>query len=69
MAGEAQADLGPGDRIVIRTPDRREFRGILVERKQHPDGRSMVVVRLDTGWVTTYPAELVYPDAPAGLET
>lgn len=52
--------LGPGDRIVIRTPDRREFRGVLVEFR----GEGAAVVRLDTGWVTTYPVSLIFPDAP-----
>jgi hypothetical protein len=49
----------PGERIVIRTPDRREFRGEYIALR---DGR--VVVRLDTGWVTTYPRRMVFRDRP-----
>lgn len=52
--------LKPGDRIVVRTPDRREFRGVLVELREPLSG----VVRLDTGWVTTYPLRLIFPDLP-----
>jgi hypothetical protein len=48
-----------GERIVICTPDRREFRGELVAVRE---GR--VVVRLDTGWVTTYPVRMVRRDSP-----
>jgi len=46
-----------GDRIVVRTPDRREFRGVVVELTVRG-----VVIRLDTGWVTTYPLLLVHRD-------
>ena len=52
-----------GDRIVVRTPDRREFRGRLMELRARGDGRRLAVVRLDTGWLTTYPAEMVWPEA------
>ena len=61
------SDLGEelpeqGERIVIRTPDRREFRGEYIALR---DGR--VVVRLDTGWVTTYPRRMVFRDrSPRG---
>jgi len=61
MTEERNQGLQPGDRIVVRTPDRREFRGVLVERRDPQGRRRMVVVRLDTGWLTTYPAEMVHP--------
>lgn len=48
-----------GERIVVRTPDRREFRGRIVEYR----GPDSAVVRFDTGWVTTYPLRLIFPDA------
>jgi hypothetical protein len=52
--------LAPGDRIVIRTPDRREFRGVLTEVRNTTSG----VVRLDTGWVTTFPLALMSLEKP-----
>jgi hypothetical protein len=51
-----------GDRVVIATPDRREFRGELLELREREDGKKLAVVRLDTGWLTTYPLEMVHPD-------
>lgn len=48
-----------GERIVVRTPDRREYRGVLVETRMSATGRREAVVRLDTGWLTTYPLEMV----------
>ncbi|MDQ2745053.1 MAG: hypothetical protein M3Z66_22540 [Chloroflexota bacterium] len=53
--------MNPGDRIVVRPPDRREFRGRLVEFR-HDKDRVVAVVRLDTGWVTTYPVHMVQRD-------
>lgn len=50
-------DMRRGDRIAVRTPDRREFRGEVVEVRA---GEGKVVVRLDTGWVTTYPSHMVH---------
>ncbi len=55
---EHRPAVRPGDRVVIRTPDRREFRGVLVE----PRGEDAAVVRLDTGWLTTYPLRLIFPE-------
>lgn len=49
-----------GRRVVVRTPDRREFRGHLVEIQEREDGRRVAIVRLDTGWVTSYPLEIVH---------
>ncbi len=48
-----------GERIVVRTPDGHEFRGVLLAMRE---GRA--VVRLDTGWVTTYPTRMVFSDRP-----
>jgi hypothetical protein len=48
--------------VVVRTPDRREYRGTLIEIRRLPDGREMAVVRLDTGWLTSYPRHMVHPD-------
>ncbi len=50
-----------GDRVVIVTPDRREFRGRLVELRERENGKTLAVIRLDTGWMTTYPVEMVRP--------
>ncbi len=52
--------MNAGDRIVISTPDRREFRGRLVEIRDRADGKKLAVVRLDTGWLTTYPLDMVH---------
>lgn len=59
--------LAPGDRIVVRTPDRRAYFGRLLEvrptpaSRQSTGGRLQAVVRLDTGWVTAYPLHMVHP--------
>ena len=53
---------GPEPRVIVRTPDRREYRGRLVVVRKLPDGREMAVVRLDTGWVTSYPKSMVHID-------
>lgn len=50
-----------GERIVVRTPDHREFRGRLMEYRGHGSGRA-ALVRLDTGWETTYPVAMVWKD-------
>jgi hypothetical protein len=52
--------LAIGDRVVVRTPDRRSYYGRLLEMRQTA-GNAQVVVRLDTGWVTAYPAHMVHP--------
>ncbi len=51
-------EIKPGQRVVVKTPDRHQWRGRLVEVKE-ADGRRLAVVRLDTGWVTTYPVAIV----------
>ncbi len=51
-----------GDPVVVRTPDRREYRGHLLEWREGVAGQPQVVVRLDTGWVTTYPVHMVHLD-------
>lgn len=51
-----------GRPVVVRTPDRREFRGRLMEMRERPDGRRVAVVRLDTGWITSFPAHMVAVD-------
>ncbi len=53
-----------GERVVVHTPDRREFRGRVTEITTLPGGRPAAVVRLDTGWMTTYPLDLLHPEAP-----
>lgn len=53
--------IEPGERVVVRTPDRREFRGRLLAYRQQA-GQFVAVVRLDTGWETTYPAAMVWKD-------
>jgi hypothetical protein len=50
----------PGQRVVVRTPDRREFRGQLLEIRITDQGSQAGVVKLDTGWVTTYPMSMVH---------
>jgi hypothetical protein len=55
-----------GGRIVVRTPDRREYRGELVEFRIGNSGSDVAVVRLDTGWLTSYPVAMVHPlDLPS----
>jgi hypothetical protein len=53
--------IEPGQRIVVRTPDQREFRGRLLGYRGQGD-RLLALVRLDTGWETTYPAAMVWKD-------
>lgn len=53
-----------GDRIVVRTPDRREYRGHLIEVRTDPSGTERAIVRLDTGWVTSYPLGMVEREEP-----
>lgn len=53
--------LEPGQRVVVRTPDRHQWRGRLVAVKDQ-DGRALAVVRLDSGWVTAYPLAMVEPE-------
>jgi hypothetical protein len=60
MRLEGPGSLVKGRRIVVRTPDRREFGGVVAEIRESPGGRRQVVVRLDTGWLTTYPVEMVH---------
>jgi hypothetical protein len=55
-----------GDRVVVQTPDRREFRGRVTELTTLPGDRPAAVVRLDTGWLTTYPLALLRPESPPG---
>jgi len=57
-----------GDRIVVRTPDRREYRGRLIEIRPAPSGSDVAVVRLDTGWETSYPVSLVHLDPDPAAE-
>ena len=49
-------------RIVVRTPDRREFRGYLLEIEVRSEGRRFAVVELDSGWVTSYPESMVHQE-------
>jgi hypothetical protein len=61
-------DMAPGDRIVVRTPDRREYCGRLLELRDTPRN-AQALVRLDSGWETSYPVHMVHrapapPDAP-----
>jgi hypothetical protein len=58
-------DPRPGDAIVVRTPDRREFRGRLLEVRTGTHGRPEAVVRLDTGWVTAFPLTMISSDPQA----
>ena len=53
----------PGERVVVRTPDRREFRGVLVELREN-----QALIRFDTGWMTRYPLSLVHIDEKSGPE-
>ena len=53
-------ELQTGDRVVIRTPDRREYTGRLVSLEERAGGRMVAVVRLDTGWLTSYPLAMVH---------
>jgi hypothetical protein len=50
----------PGQRIVVRTPDRREYRGELLEVRTGSGVNATAVVRLDTGWLTSYPMTMVH---------
>lgn len=52
-----------GERVVVSTPDRREFTGRLTALRHEQNGRQVAVVRLDTGWETTYPIHMVRPES------
>jgi hypothetical protein len=52
--------LEVGGRIVVRTPDRRAYRGELVELRVRDGEHEVAVVRLDTGWLTSYPVSMVH---------
>lgn len=58
-----------GQRIVVRTPDRREYQGQFVERRTGRGNQQLIVVRLDTGWLTSYPAAMVHAVAPPPAHT
>ncbi|HEX6506670.1 MAG TPA: hypothetical protein VF221_03470 [Chloroflexota bacterium] len=59
--------LEVGKPVVVQTPDRREYRGRLVELREARSGKPTAVIRLDTGWVTSYPVHMVFPlDEPTG---
>jgi hypothetical protein len=49
-------ELRAGQQIVVATPDRREYRGRLVRLQTDVHGRTVAVVRLDTGWETHIPS-------------
>jgi hypothetical protein len=53
----------PGERIVITTKDGHRFGGRLIELRKDSLGRELAVVRLDSGWVTSYPLEMVRGDS------
>jgi hypothetical protein len=57
-------EIEVGARIVVHTPDQLEFRGRLVEYRDGIGGKKTAVVRLDTGWLTSYPVSLVRPEEP-----
>lgn len=64
MGDDSATPLEPiaaGQRVVVKTPDRREWRGRIVNIRTGEPGRRRIVVRLDTGWETSYPEQLVFP--------
>lgn len=54
-----QTDIGQP--VEIRTRDGHVYRGVLLEIRRLPDGRELGVVRLETGWVTSYPISMMRP--------
>jgi hypothetical protein len=60
----AGMELKAGERVVVCTPDGREYGGRLVEVRDER-GRRMAVVRLDSGWLTSYPLAMLRPGPPA----
>lgn len=62
------APLQPGERIVVRTPDQREFRGHLLQVSDPSSPRPTALIRLDTGWETRFPLSLVHRDSPSTHE-
>lgn len=63
MVSERGPELSPGERIVIATNDNHRFGGRLIEVRKDRLGRELAVVRLDSGWVTTYPLEMIRRDS------
>lgn len=51
--------MKPGDSVVVSTADGHRFHGILVECRWDRLNREHAVIRLDTGWVTSYPMDMV----------
>lgn len=56
------SEIVPGQRVVVRTPDRREFRGVLLEVTHVEGERPVAMVRLTTQWITRYPLHMIHPD-------
>ena len=57
-----QERIVPGARVVVKTPDLREWRGRVVEIRVGESGKGRIVVRLDSGWETSYPESLVFAE-------
>lgn len=64
MDYESETDdlLTVGDPIVVHTPDRRQYRGVFIGYRAEEAGTPRLLVRLDTGWQTSFPAEMVHRD-------
>jgi len=52
---------GSGESVVVITNDGHRFSGRLIEIRRDSHGRDLAVIRLETGWVTTYPLSMVEP--------
>lgn len=62
LSGSMRAMLEHNERVAIRTPDQREYRGRFLERRRDDqNSREYGVVRLDSGWLTSYPIEMIHP--------
>jgi hypothetical protein len=51
-----------GEQVQVRTRDGHVYRGELLEIRYLADGRELGVIRLDTGWVTSYPLTMIWHD-------
>ena len=52
----------PGDGVVVSTNDGHLFKGRLIEVRTDVSDRVVAVIRLETGWVVSYPLEMVSQD-------
>ena len=64
MAQDHSRLLIGGAQVTVTTSDGHRFEGRLIETRQDRFGRDLAVIRLDSGWITSYPLSMVKPMEP-----